>query len=142
MSTKAERKERRQARRAKLQDIIKDVQELPDVSGDAGVQKVEADFKKYWPTIQSVLQWGEEAKFTGKKADQAINAIIELGNQAADNPDDATAKSKFVAAANKYWKPIKIALNAVMILWANDKEDAAIEKIMAIGDILTGQDPD
>ena len=142
MSTRAERKERRQARRAQLQKIIEDVQQLPDVSGDEGVQKVEADFKKYWPTIKSVLQWAEEAKFTGKKADKAIGAIIELGDQASDNPTDADAKSKFVAAANKYWKPIKIALNAVMVLWANDKEDAAIEKIMAIGDILTGQDPD
>lgn len=142
MSKKAERKERRQARRAKLQTIITDVQQLPDVSGDAGVKEVEANFKKYWPTIKSVLEWGEEAKFTGKKADQAINAIVELGDQAADSPDDAVAKSKFVAAANRYWHPIKIALNAVMILWANDKEDAAIEKIMAIGDILTGQDPD
>lgn len=142
MSTRAERKAKRQARRAKLQQIIEDVQQLPDVSGDAQVQQVEADFKKYWPTFKSVLEWAEDANFTGKKADQAINAIIELGDQAADQPDDSSAKSKFVTAANKYWKPIKIALNAVMVVWANDKEDEAIEKIMAIGDILTGQDSD
>jgi CRISPR/Cas system-associated endonuclease Cas3-HD len=136
------RAEKRKQRKQKLHSIIEDAKTLPDLDGHDDVDKVEAEFKKCWNLIKSILEWAISLAITGKKLDNALKDVIVLGDQAADNRDDEEANRKFVQNVNKYWPTVKFALNAAMAIWDRDDYDKYIEKAMKIGDIITQNDQD
>lgn len=138
---RAARKQRRAAQKQRVQDIISAAKNLPEVSDDASVQTLQADFTKYWPVLKEVLEWVANSNFVGKKTKNALLDAVALGDQAANTPDDADANRKFVEAVNKYWKTVRVILN-VATVWTNDDQDKVIEKIILIGDILTDNDDD
>lgn len=138
---KAARQQRRTAQKQRIQDIISAAQNLPEVSDDASVTTLQADFTKYWPVLKNVLDWAANSNFVGKKTKNALLDAVALGDQAADTPDSADAHRKFVEAINKYWRTVRVILN-VATVWTNDNQDKVIQKIILIGDILTDNDKD
>lgn len=138
---RAQRQQRRAAQKQRIEQIISAANNLPEVSDDASVESLQADFTKYWSVLKEVLEWAANSNWVGKKTKNALLDVIALGDQAADAPTDADANRKFVQAANKYWKTVRVILNVVTV-WTNDAQDKTIQKIILIGDILTDNDSD
>ena len=141
--TKEERKarrqknrERRQARRelrkSKFQDFLIKVQEAPELPEET--PNYQERFNEYWPAAKAALEYIALSKITGKATDAKIEDVIRLGDDVANGNFDTQFREKLA----EIWKVVRVALIAVVVFITKDDVDEKIDKIIEIGDWLSG----
>lgn len=127
----------KQNRRERLKEIIEAAKNIPDPN-DAGIDNAEAAVKEYWPKVKPFLEWVEEAKWTRANVDKVLEKVIVIGDQIASNDPNADV-DEFTEKLAKIWKVIRVGLS-ISTVWLDDKQDEAVEKIIQVGNIITGMD--
>lgn len=135
--TKEERQQDRQQRKQKLQELIQAAENVPDLSNEDYMQNYEKEFDKIWPLLKAGLQFAESLRVTGDKADAALAEVVSIGNNMAAGTAGKAEKDQFEQKLAKIWKVARVGISAAMVL-TNDKVDAILERILAIGDWITG----
>jgi hypothetical protein len=131
---KAKRQERRNKRKDKLEELVAKVSAVPSMP-ENDPPYAEA-FKDYWPTVRSVLDYVKFAKITGKKIDAKIQTVIELGDDINTDSDTSAFRDKIEGV----WKPARNILLGITVLNKDDKRDDQIDKMIEIGDYISGYD--
>ncbi|GEM_PF-3239026 len=140
-AARAARQAKRKERKQKIEEMITAAKNVPDLSDSDFMEDYKTKFNQVWPVLKPALQFAEQMKATGKKADAAIAEIITIGDSmAAGNASEADADS-FQKKLENIWKYVRMVLSAATVL-TNDDVDNVIDKVLAIGDWITGTDED
>jgi hypothetical protein len=137
-ANKTKRKERKQLRKTKFEELMTRVNEVPDFPPDGTTPDYAIKFEIYWPLTKAALQFADSARITGPKIDLQIQRIIELGDGMVNSPDN-NPESEFFQTIQKAWKVIRTILIAITA-FTNIKSDEKIDKLIEIGDWITGLD--
>jgi hypothetical protein len=136
---KVKRKERKAIRRSKFDELITRVRNVQDFPDDGSTPVYETDFIIYWPVIRAALDFVESSKITRPKMDLQIQRIIQLGDGMAENPA-YDPNSEFILIVQKTWRIIRSILIAISVFLTKEKTDERIDKLIEIGDWITGLD--
>ncbi len=139
---RAARKTERSARKAKLSALVSAAEHATftvDLDASPPPKFIQV-FDEVWPVLEPALAYVESLKITGDKSDQALEALIALGNQVKNGASE-TEQNKFVADLDKVWRYVNMGLGVLKVV-VNDKADATIDDIIDIGDWLTGNESD
>ena len=140
-AARAARKAKRLARRQKINEMIEAAKNVPDLSDSDFMEDYKSKFDKVWPVLLPALEFAEQLKVTGKKADAAINELIAIGNSMAEGKATDDQADDFQDKLEDIWKYVRMALSAATVL-TNDDVDDVIDKIIGIGDWITDTDDD
>ena len=132
---KLKRREQRKMVRAKLENLIDYAQTLVDLSFE-GLNREEA-LKKGWPLLKPGFEIAELSSLTGKKADQVLLNLVEIGDGIVNDTASDEQKSEFYEKFQKKWIFWRGVLNAITLL-TNRKIDDIIDNIIDFGDFITG----
>jgi hypothetical protein len=137
LANKTKREGRKKLRREKFDKLMDRVDQTPGFPDDGSTPSYVQDFKTYWPLVKAALEFAESSKITRPKMDLKIQRIIELGDGMADNPDN-DPQSEFIQQTQKTWRIIRTILIAITVFITKDKTDNKIDKLIEIGDWITG----
>lgn len=132
---KEARKARKSLRAQQFDTLLSEIQKAPELPADGAMPEYQVAFEKYWPVVKAALTYVESAKITGAKMDGKIRDIITLG----DSVDGGTDPSAFREKLLDVWKVIRVILISVTVFNKNDADDEKIDKILEIGDFISGR---
>lgn len=136
LANRSKRKERKQLRKTKFDELMTRVNEVPDFPPDGTTPDYVTKFETYWPLAKAALEFAESARITGPKIDLQLQRIIELGDGMVDNPDN-DPESEFIQTIQKSWKLVRTILITITIFITKEKTDEKIDKLIEIGDWIT-----
>jgi hypothetical protein len=136
LANRTKRNERKQLRKAKFDELMTRVDEVPDFPADGTAPNYAIKFGTYWPLAKAALQFAEMSKITGPKMDLHIQRIVELGDAMVNNPD-SDADSEFILKIQRTWKVVRTILITITVFITKDKTDEKIDKLIEIGDWIT-----
>jgi hypothetical protein len=136
-ANKAKRQERKAIRKERFRELMIKVKETPGFPEDGSTPDYVENFKTYWPLVRSALEFVECSRITRPKMDLKIREIIDLGDRLAGDPD-FDPESDFIIKLQKAWRVIRTILIAVTVFITNSKDDEKIDKLIEIGDWVSG----
>ncbi|MGD1847802.1 MAG: hypothetical protein ACFB10_20610 [Salibacteraceae bacterium] len=129
----------RAERRAKFKELIELASTTPDPPDNFGDSDFAERFDKYWPVLRQALDYAIALKVTGKKTDAKLGALVTIGDNIVGNSATDADKEHFISTMKKIWGITSRILNMVTV-FTDDKTDKVIDKIISIGDWITGGD--
>jgi len=139
LANRTKRQERKKLRKEKFDELMTKVKQTPGFPEDGATPDYVQNFRVYWPVVKAGLVYAEAAKITRPKMDLQIQRIILLGDGMADSPV-FDPDSEFVVKTQKAWRIIRTILIAITVFITNEKKDDKIDKLIEIGDWITGLD--
>ena len=139
LANRTKRQERKKLRKEKFDELMTKVKDTPGFPDDGSTPDYVQKFKIYWPVAKAALVFAESSKITRPKMDLQIQRIILLGDGMADNPV-FDPDSEFILKAQKAWRIMRTILITITAFITNDKNDDKIDKLIEIGDWITGLD--
>lgn len=136
LANRTKSKERKQLRKAKFDELMTKVDEVPDFPEDGTAPDYVIRFKTYWPLAKAAMQFAEVSRITGPKMDLHIQRIVELGDARVNNPDN-NPDSEFIQKIQRAWKVVRTILITITVFITKDKTDEKIDKLIEIGDWIT-----
>lgn len=133
------RKQKRQERQAKINEMIAASKNVPDLSDSDFMSDYESVFGKIWPMLKPALEFAEQMKATGEKTDAVLQELITIGNSMEAGTASAADIDTFQTKLKNIWKFVRMVLSAATVL-TNDDTDKVIDKVLGIGDWITGTD--
>ncbi len=141
LANRTKRQERKKLRREKLDELMTKVKQAPDFPEDGTTPDYTKNFRVYWPVVKAGLVYAETAKITRPKMDLQIQKIIALGDSMAASPV-FDPDSEFILNIQKTWRIIRTILIAITVFITNENKDDMMDKLIEIGDWITGLDGD
>ena len=139
LANKTKRQERKKLRKEKFDELMTKVKDTPGFPDDGSTPDYAQKFKTYWPVVKAALVFAESTKITRPKMDLQIQRIILLGDGMADNPV-FDPDSEFIIKIRKAWRIMRTILITITAFITNDKNDDKIDKLIEIGDWISGLD--
>ena len=136
---KAARKAAKETRRAKLAEIIHLASSTPDVPEEFENSDFAERFTEYWPLLRAGLEFVEDSWLTGKKTDEALQHIVAVGDNVTRQEVESHEMEDFIEKIQKIWDVVSRVLY-VATVFTNDDTDEVLEKIIDIGNWVTGED--
>ncbi|MGE0635800.1 MAG: hypothetical protein AB7P01_05120 [Bacteroidia bacterium] len=130
------RREMRKQRREKMNTLLDLGKNIPDLPTTITADNYQQVFRSYWPFLKEAFSLIKALKITGQKTDDTMDELIKLGISIAEN-NDGDAKAKFQEKLSGIWSTIKTVFNLIMT-FSPDKVDNVIDKIIEVGDWITG----
>lgn len=128
-------------RKAKFQELIKLATTTPDPPSNFADTDFAERFDKYWPVLNAALSYAVSMKITGKKTDAKLNGLITIGDNIVGSTATDAEQAHFIKTMKNIWGITSRILNMVTV-FTDDKTDEVLEKIISIGDWITGGDND
>ena len=138
-ANRAKRKAARQEKKQKFNELVTAAKNVPDYSDSEFVGSYKAKFNEIWPLMRAALNFVESLKASGEKMDAAIAEIIVIGDKMKSGTATDAESTQFEEKLGKIWKVVRMLLSAATVL-TDDKVDDIIEKVLGIGDWVTGID--
>ena len=136
---RAERKEFKKLKKGKFNDIVSAVTRSKiDIDLDVAEPKFVTAFNQVWPILKPILEYAEMVRLTGPGADKAIRIVIELGERISTGAASDAEESAFIGTLDSVWEPVKTVLG-ILATFTDDKVDEVLNKIVEIGDWITGE---
>jgi hypothetical protein len=136
---RAERKEFKKLKKGKFNDIVSAVTRSKiDIDLDVAEPKFVTAFNQVWPILKPILEYAEMVRLTGPGADKAIRIVIELGERISTGAASDAEESAFIGTLDTIWEPVKTVLG-ILATFTDDKVDEVLNKIVEIGDWITGE---
>lgn len=139
LANKTKRQQRKKIRNEKFGELMTKVKETPGFPDDGSTPDYVNKFKTYWPVVKAVFEFAESTNITRPKMDLQIQRIIELGDGMAED-SDFDPQSEFIVKTQKAWRIIRTILITITAFITNDKNDDKIDKLIEIGDWISGLD--
>jgi len=134
-----ERKEFKKLKKGKFNDIVSAVTRSKiDIDLDVTEPKFVTAFNQVWPILKPILEYAEMVRLTGPGADKAIRIVIDLGERISTGAASDAEESAFIGTLDSVWEPVKTVLG-ILATFTDDKVDEVLNKIVEIGDWITGE---
>lgn len=139
LANKTKRQQRKKLRNEKFNELMVKVKDTPGFPDDGSTPDYAAKFMTYWPVVKAVFEFAESTRITRPKLDLQIQRIIILGDGMANNPS-FNPDSEFILKTQKAWRIMRTILITITTFITNDKNDDKIDKLIEIGDWISGLD--